>query len=90
MTQGKPGFVSMDVVEAVRKENVVEVACKRIEMGSCIHTDAFRAFAVLAQAGYPHHKTRLQWLGMGIEEFPWVHTVISNCKNQLRAIQKGR
>jgi len=89
MTQGKPGFVSMDVVETMEKANVLTVARKRIELGSHIHTDAFRAFGVLAQAGYPHQKTRLQWLGMGIEEFPWVHTVIANCKNQLRAIQKG-
>jgi hypothetical protein len=86
---GGPRFLSLDVVDDITSDNVKRVAWARIDPGAQIRSDAYHAFVGLAQAGYQHERVRLEWVGMGFEQFPWVHTLISNCKTQLQGTQKA-
>ena len=54
-----------------------------------IRTDALPSFQPLSKEAYLHERLRVGTLDQASLKFPWVPTVISNCKGQTQGTQRG-
>jgi len=84
-----PGFASIDVVDHIDEVSVRRVARKRIQAGQTIRTDGYSTFTTLSKDGFEHDRIVVGKPAQASVKFPWVHTVISNCKGQFQGTQRG-
>ena len=85
----KPVFASMSVVSKIDKVNISQVAQDKIESGSKVKTDGWRAYNTLEKHGVEHIKKIIGDPKNASVVLPWVHTVIANCKGVLRGVHHG-
>ncbi len=83
-----PGFAAMQVVERLAAKTVQKMAECWISAGETIKTDQYSSFSILTRSSYKHESDPVTYPEQSVK-FPWVHTVVSNCKNQLKGIQRG-
>lgn len=85
----RAGFAAMQVVEKLDAETVKVTAQRWIYAGETIKTDQYSSFAILSRSHYQHEPEPVTCPEQASVKFPWVHTVVSNCKNQLKGMQRG-
>jgi transposase-like protein len=85
----RPGFAGMQVVAGIDSQSVRRTALQWIQTGETIRTDALHSFRSLSQEAYRHEHLLVGSPEQAPLKFPWVHTVISNCKGQLQGTQRG-
>ena len=83
------GFAAMQVVDKLDAETVKETAQRWIYSGETIKTDQYSSFGILGRSQYQHELETVTYPEQASVKFPWVHTVVSNCKNQLKGMQRG-
>ena len=84
-----PGFAAMQVVDELDAETVKKTAERWISAGETIKTDQYSSFGILTRSSFQHETDPVTYPEQASVRFPWVHTVISNCKNQLKGTQRG-
>ena len=84
-----PDFAAMQVVDELDAETVKKTAERWISAGETIKTDQYSSFGILTRSSFQHETDPVTYPEQASVRFPWVHTVISNCKNQLKGTQRG-
>ena len=64
-------------------------ACEWIQPGETVRTDGYYSFLTLVKEAYNHERVMVETPEQASVKFPWVHTVVSNCKNQLQGTQRA-
>lgn len=82
------GFIAMQTVESMEREQVETVVKKRIAPAQRIRTDGFRSYSHLSGLGHQHDRSPVP-SKQAAEELPWVHTAISNAKRFLLGTYHG-
>ncbi len=85
----KPRFAMLKAVPNMDSEEIESHIRKQIKERSIIKTDAFSSFSFLSQKGYRHFPKVLKDSDTIKEHLPWVHILISNFKNAVRATFHG-
>ena len=85
----KPGFASMCVVDAVSKEEIAVKVTPRINEGSVVRTDGWRAYGVLNSDTIEHSPITVGSGKNAVIVLPWVHTLISNIKGNIQGVYHG-
>jgi transposase-like protein len=85
----KPGFTAMQIVDRIDEKSVRRTACEWIQPGQKIRTDGYVSFLTLAKEAFHHQRVLVETPAQASVKFPWVHTVVSNCKNQLQGTQRA-
>ena len=85
----RAGFAAMQVVEKLDTQTIKTTAQRWIYSGERIKTDQYSGYTILTRSQYQHESEPVICPELASVKFPWVHTVISNCKNQLKGMQRG-
>ncbi len=85
----RAGFASMCIVDAVSKEEIAEKVKPCISEGSVVRTDGWRAYKVLNSDTIEHSPVVVGSGKNAINVLPWVHTLISNIKGNIRGVYHG-
>ena len=84
------GRIRLRRIEDVSAENLLRFIRETIEPGATIHTDGWRGYAGLADAGYPHHVTvASNGTKQAHEVMPRVHKVAALLKRWLLGTLQG-
>jgi transposase-like protein len=84
------GRIRLRRIEDVSAENLLRFIRETIEPGATIHTDGWRGYAGLADAGYPHHVTVVSdGTEQAHEVMPRVHKVAALLKRWLLGTLQG-
>ena len=82
------GFIAMQTVENVERNQVEETVAKCIAPSQRIRTDGYKSYAHLNEMGHQHDGTPVP-PNQAAEDLPWVHTAISNAKRFLLGTYHG-
>jgi transposase-like protein len=85
----KPRFAMLKVAPNLEQETIKPLIESRIEKNSTLKTDAYSSFHFLPKEDYHHFPKVLDTQEKISEHLHWVHILISNFKNTLRAIFHG-
>ena len=77
--QGRPGFIHMQVIDAVNGDAVKDFAEKFIQPFSCVNTDGLNIYNNLGELGYDHLAQIFDPVA-NPDHLGWIHTFISNAK----------
>ncbi len=85
----KPRFAMLEAVQNLEIEEIEPHFRKHIKEQSTIKTDAFKSFRFIPNSGYYHYPKVLAEPKNIQQHLPWVHILISNFKNTVRATFHG-
>lgn len=85
----RAGFASMYVVDSVSREEIKDKVKPGITEGSVVLTDGWRAYEVLNSDTITHSPTVVGSGENAVKVLPWVHTLISNIKGNIRGVYHG-
>jgi transposase-like protein len=87
---GKPHYLSMDVVSGMSKKSVLDVFSRRLESGVILETDGYPTYAGCAKEMDATHLVKLSKEDKEHVVFHWVDTIISNLKKFIDGTYHGR
>ncbi len=82
------GFIAMQTVESMERQQVEAVVKERIAPAQRIRTDGYQSYSQLSTLGHQHDGSPVP-ATQAAEELPWVHTAISNAKRFLLGTYHG-
>ena len=86
----KAGFAKMHKVEKISSDNIRTIAAEGFAKGTVAKTDGLHAYGVAFRDGDHRHEAVV--IGSGKQApklLPWVHTLLSNIKGNIRGVYKG-
>jgi len=78
-TRGRPGYIHMQVLDAVNGNAVKKFAEKYIQPYSIVNTDGLNIYSVLDESDYDHLAAIFDPVS-NPDHLDWIHTFISNAK----------
>ena len=85
----KPRFAFLQVVKDLTAKEVENCLTRKVHQLSILKTDAHKSFFALPEKGYYHYPKVMNNTEKIQKHLPWVHTVIANAKNAIRATFHG-
>lgn len=85
----KPKFAWLYEVPTLESKHIEEILKKKVKTLSTLKTDAYKGFLFIPGKGYYHYPKRMHDKLRLAAHLPWVHTLVGNVKNALRATFHG-
>lgn len=85
----KPRFAFLQSVKNLTAKEVENCLRKKVYQLSVLKTDAHKSFLALPEKGYYHYPKVMDHTEKIKKHLPWVHTIIANAKNAIRATFHG-
>ena len=87
--QDKPGFAAMQKVEHLSGDEISQVLRDRLEDNVVSRSDGWRGYGVVNSGNRTHQPVIVGTGENAVKVLPWVHTVISNVKGNIRGVYHG-
>ncbi len=78
----------MNVVDAVKSENILDTITADVKVNQVIKTDGFRAYNIVGSGGHKHQKEVVKGK-KAHKVLKWVHILASNAKSFLEGTYHG-
>lgn len=85
----KPRYAFLHVVKDLTAKEIENYLTKKVYQLSTLKTDAYKGFQALPEKGYRHYPKVMDSSQKIQKHLPWIHTVIANAKNAIRATFHG-
>ncbi len=85
----KPRFAVLQVVKNLTFEEVESHLKNKVKKLSILKTDAYKSFYSLNEKGYYHYPKVMSDEQKIRTHLPWIHTIVANAKNAIRATFHG-
>jgi transposase-like protein len=85
----KPRFAFLKQVESMSQEDLLKEIHNNVKELSTFKTDAYSSYKTLKSEGYYHYPKVIDNVDTLKKHLPWVHIMISNIKNSIKATFHG-
>lgn len=85
----RPKFAWFHEIPTLESNHIENTLQKKVKTLSAIKTDAYKSFLFIPGKGYFHYPKKLDDKKKIATHLPWVHTLIGNVKNGIRATFHG-
>lgn len=85
----KPRFAFLKQVESMSQEDLLKDINNNVKELSTFKTDAYSSYKTLKSEGYYHYPKVIDNVEVLKKHLPWIHIMISNIKNSIKATFHG-
>ena len=85
----RPRFATLQSVPDLQSEQIKKLLKKKVKDLSILKTDKYKSFLFIPDIGYYHYPKKLETAKDISTHLPWVHTLVGNVKNAIRATFHG-